>query len=456
MAQDLVPRSLAQSLTELPFGAQAQIRARDGQLSAFLAYVGYDRHIGTVKYALRVLNNTPLPAYARLFVDVKGTQLNAFPKEIEVAPFSLRDDLIPIRIDVTGPFDRAIVAVSSEENYFTVEAPPPPPRRHNWLKWCAVGAIPLFAGGAAQLCAPRILDVTAPAKALAGTTLQVPYQVSGLGSVEYDFRTRDGLQLAAGLSAQSGVLALRIPRDGSGTPYTLHVRMRNVFLHAEDTATIGAIVPATVKAKTPPAPGAVIKNLAVTPSPVLAGKAIVVRYATDAQTGDVFLLDGSGATWAHAPMSLLGSTRLVVPQAAAGREMRVVLHAQRGKEHSESSVGINVMPSQTAISPQAASPQPVKPAQAIAPAAPALSLSSQVVSPGDTVTASMSGIHGDVRITLMGSNGATLAQGDADESNGVTLTAPNVSSPTTFFVVATLTNGVSQQSIVKRLVVTPR
>jgi hypothetical protein len=49
-----------------------------------------------------------------------------------------------------------------------------------------------------------------------------------------------------------------------------------------------------------------------------------------------------------------------------------------------------------------------------------------------------------------------MAEGDADEGQGVTLNAPNVTVPTNFYVVATLTNGVSQQSIMKRLVVTPR
>lgn len=448
-----IPRSLAQTLTELPFGSQTQIRVRDGQLSAFLAYAGFDRHIGTAKYALRVLNNTAIPAYARLFVDVRGTQIDAFPKEIEVAPFSMRDDLIPIRMDVTGRFDRAIVAVSSDDKYFTVEAPPPPKPRVNWLKWSALAALPLFAGGAAQLYTPRILDVAAPQRAVAGTTLQVPYQVAGVGSVEYDFRTRDGLQIAAGLTSQSGVLNLRIPRDGAGAPYTLRLRMRNAFMRAQDSATIGTIVPVTVKAKPVTTPGALIKNLAVTPSPVLAGKLLTVRYAAEAQSGDIFLVDAGGTTWAHAGLSMLGSTRLQVPQAAAGRDMRVVLHAQRGKEHAESSVAVSVLPSQTADAPTV---QQQKAPHTTAPAAAALSLSSQVVSPGDTVTASISGVHGDVRITLMGANGATLAQGDADETNGVTLTAPNVTSPTTFYVVATLTNGVSQQSIVKRLVVTPR
>lgn len=445
--------ALTQSLTELPFGSQTQIRVRDGQLSAFLAYVGYDKQIGTVKYALRVLNNTPVPAYARLFVDVKGTQLNAFPKEMEIAPFSMRDDMIPVRMDVTGPFDRAIVAVSSEDKYFTVEAPPPPRSRPNWLRWAALAALPLAAGGAAQLCTPRILDVTAPQKAVAGTALQIPYETSGAGRVEYDFRSAGGLQLAAGLAPADGVLNLQIPQHGTGAPYTLRLRKRNLFAHAEERAVITAIVPTVVTAKAPSAPGALIKSLSVSPSPVLAGKSIDVRYAAQADSGEVFLVDADGTTWVRAPLSFFGETHLAVPQAAAGREMRVILNAQRGQEHAQSSVAIGVVPSQQ-IAAAAARPAN-RPAATPAPA-PELSLSSQVVSPGDTVTADISGVRGDVRISLMSGNGATLAQGDADEGSGVTLSAPNVTTPTTFYVVATLTSGVSQQSIVKRLVVTPR
>lgn len=456
-----VPRTLSQSLTELPFGSQTQIRVRDGQLSAFLAFVGYDKHVGTAKYALRVLNNTPSTAYARLFVDTRGTQQSAYPKDIEIAPYSMRDDVIPIRMDVTGPFDRAIVAVSADDNYFTVEAPPPPRERRPWLKWCALAAIPLCAGGAVQLSAPRILGVEAPPKALAGAILQVPYQVSGLGSVEYDVRTKDGLQLAAGIGSASGVLSVRIPANGAGAPYTLHVRMRNAVARVEASSTIAAVVPTTAAVKPSPVPGALIQSLTAAPTPVVAGKTLAVRYVTQASSGDVFLVDADGTTWAHAPLSLYGSTSLTVPQSAAGREMRVILHAQRAAAHSEASVGVTVMPSTKVVAQHPAASDTSgtnpKPAPTTAPVAPALALSSQVVAPGDTVTATISGVRGDVRITLMSAGGETLAQGDADEdSGGVTLTAPSVTTPTTFFVVASLTSGVSQQSIVKRLVVTPR
>lgn len=453
-----VPQTLAQSLTELPFGTQTQIRVRDGQLSAFLAYVGYDRHLGVVKYALRVLNNTPLAAQAQLYVEAGGIQQSAYPLAMDIAPFSMRDEMIPVRMDVTGWYDRAIVHVSTEESTFTIDAPPPQRERPRWARWAALAVIPLLGAGAYQVGLPRVIDVAAPQKALAGSTIHVPYQVSGVGAVEYDFDTRDGLQLAAGLSSRSDVLKLQIPQDGVGAPYVLHVRMRNAFAKDERTESIAALMPPKPKKAAPAPVGALIDNLAVSPSPAQAGQTILAQYATKAQSGDVWLLDGSGATWAHAPLSLSGSTQITIPQAAAGKEMHVVLHAQRGTQHAESAVDVAVMPSQQ-VTAQASAPAPApsaKPAPRPASLNAQLELSSQVVSAGDTVTATITGVTGDVRITLMSSSGTTMAEGDADEGQGVTLNAPNVTTPTNFYVVATLTNGVSQQSIMKRLVVTPR
>jgi hypothetical protein len=368
----------------------------------------------------------------------------------------MRDEIIPVRMDVTGWFDRAIVHVASEESAFTIEAPPPPRQTVKWARWTAAAIVPLLAFGTTQFCQPRILDIAAPSKAIAGSTISVPFQVTGVGSVEYDFDTRDGLQLAAGLSSQSDVLKLQIPQDGVGAPYTLHVRMRNAFAKDERSASIAAIAaPKPKQRAVAAAPAALIDNLAVSPSPAIAGKSIAVRYATKAQSGDVWLLDTSGATWAHAPLSLYGSTQLTIPPAAAGKDMRVVLHAQRGTQHAQSSVDVQVMASPQ-ITAQASAPEPTAAPTAHPSSTAQLQLSSSVVSAGDTVTATITGVTGDVRITLTNSYGGTMAEGNAAEGQGVTLNAPDVNSPTTFYVVATLTNGVSQQSIVKRLVVTPR
>lgn len=449
--------ALAQTLTELPFGSQSQVQTANGRLSAFLGFAGYDRKVGVAKYALRVLNNTRFPAHARLFIEVRGVQQDAYPLSFQIAPFSMRDDMVPVRFDTTGPYDRAIVEVLSEETRFTVDAPPPPPQKQNWYKWIAAGLIPAFVAGGMFAATPRVLAVAAPAKAVVGSTIRVPFQVSGNGSVEYDFSTREGVQIAAGLAQRSDVLHLPIPANGAGAPYTLHVRMRNAFLASERAATIAAIgAPRTVHAvarRDTADASTLISDLAVTPSPVHAGTLLSVKYATAAQTGDVWLLGMDGRTWARAPLSPSGMTQLTVPQAAAGRDMRVVLHAQRGKAHAETAVGVSVLPA-TQDANLNQPPQPTAPSKAEAPA---LTLDSQVVSPGDNVVVRVSGARGDVKITLMTAGGTTVEQGSVSESDGaISISAPAVTSVTNFYVVATYTQGVSEQSIVKRLVVTPR
>ena len=182
---------LATSLAELPFGSQSQIKASQGNIAAFLAFAGEDRRSCSVRYALRVLNNSPFPVRARLYcLDVKGVRTAAYPRDVHVAPYSMRDDLIPIRLDVVGPYDRALVEVTSDDTFFTVEAPAPPRPARNWLAWWAGALIPILLAATAAGAYPRILGVDAPAKAVSGSTIQVPYQVAGIGSVEYDFEPK--------------------------------------------------------------------------------------------------------------------------------------------------------------------------------------------------------------------------------------------------------------------------
>lgn len=444
-------------------GTQAQTQIAEGRLLAFLAYVGYDPAVGTAKYALRVMNNTSAPAAAQLFVEVGGVQRSAYPLPFRVAPYSMHDDIVPVRMDETGPFDRAIVHIFSEETSFTLDAPGPPKgRRWPWQPWAACALAIAVSGAIGFAATPRILAVSVPEKAMAGTTVDVPFQVSGAGTIEYDFATRDGLRLAAGLASRSDVLKLPIPVAGSGAPYELHLHMRNALMSADRSATISAVVaggipqpvsrPAPRKAA-PKAPASLISDLTVTPSTVTAGGMISVKYATRASQGDVWLLGLDGKTWARAPLSVAGITQLSVPQAAAGHDMRVVLHATSGGATAQSSVGVSVLPSRTVANAAPAAPagRPVK------SLTPSLALDSQVVSPGDSVVVRVSGMRGDVKITLMSASGTTVEQGSvSDEDGAISLTAPSVNAVTTYYVVGTFQSGASEQSVLRRLVVTPR
>lgn len=82
-------------------------------------------------------------------------------------------------------------------------------------------------------------------------------------------------------------------------------------------------------------------------------------------------------------------------------------------------------------------------------------LSSSVVAGGDNVTVRVSGMHGDVRITLVDRTGTTVAEGDGSQG-AMAISAPVVQSVTKYFVVATFTDGAAEQSVLKTLTVTPR
>ena len=79
------------------------------------------------------------------------------------------------------------------------------------------------------------------------------------------------------------------------------------------------------------------------------------------------------------------------------------------------------------------------------------------VAPGDEVVVTLRGNHGDSRVSLTDATGNTVEQGDVPAGqDAVTLSAPSVKVETTYYVVASVSTGISEQSLVKKLIVTPR
>ena len=128
--------------------------------------------------------------------------------------------------------------------------------------------------------------------------------------------------------------------------------------------------------------------------------------------------------------------------------MRVVLHARNGSADALSTLGILVLPSENIAD------TPAAPAQ---DGAIDLRLSSDRVAPGDEIVVTLSGNHGDSRIALNDVGGNTIEQGDVPSGqSAVTLTAPAATRETTYYVVASVSAGIGEQTIVKKLVVAPR
>ncbi len=447
----LVPALSKRRAQTLPFGTRARVALPQGDVEGGLALTGVDRRAGTAIYALRIANQSASPLRAHMTcARSRELPVLAYPLDVHVAPFSIAETLLPVRLAEVGPYDRAIVKVSGADIAFTLEAPAPPrtsPRKR-WIKVLAASLVAVLgAAFGAAVATPRIDLLAAPARAFAGAPLDIPYAFAGLGSMQYTLQTKDGRQLAAGLlKDRQGTLHFVLPRN-SGTQLVLAATLASPLGTAQASRRVLiAQAPAPVTAVAAIAPR--IESFTVASPSIVAGAPLVVHYTTNAKSGQVWLIDETGRLWASAALFADGVTTLKVPQGAAGQKMRVVLHARNGAADTVSSLGVTVQPGDVAASTVAAA----------SPSTPlALVLSASSVAPGDDVVVTLKGNHGDSRVSLTDAAGNTVEQGDVPAGqDAVTLSAPSVKIETTYYVVASVSSGVSEQSLVQKLVVTPR
>ena len=451
MKHALVPAKFSHRRAQtMPYGTRARVALTQGDIEGGLALAGVDRRAGTAIYALRIANQSASPLHARMECSrLRGAPVLGYPLDVHVAPFAIAETLLPVRLAEVGPYDRAIVKVSGADIAFTLEAPAPPPRntRARWIGGIATAIAVIFGGAFGAATATPHFDLfAAPARAPAGSQLDVPYAFHGWASMQYALQTKDGRQLAAGLlSSGQGTLHFSVPRD-AGTDLVLAA---NVYgpLGAEHLAR--RIVLAPLAVKTVAAAPRIDEFTILTPQ-IRAGAPLQVHYSTNAKSGQVWLIDESGRLWAKVPISPDGTSELTVPQAAAGHKMRVVLHARNGSADAVATVGAFVLPGDVVTADAAAS-------STAAQTQLSLSLSADRVAPGDEIVVTLTGSHGDARISLTDAAGNSIEQGDLPSGqNAVSLSAPAVTTATTYYVVANVSSGVSEQSIVRKLTVAPR
>lgn len=446
-----LPESRAKRTAQL-YGTRAQLAVGNGDVEGYLALADCDKRAGTASYALRIVNQSRHLLRARMTcARLRGEAILAYPLDIHVAPYSVSETLLPVRVADVGPYDRAIVQVAGGDVAFSLEAPAPPRlgKRSRWMvATAAVLALTLGTGFAAAASTPRLSLLAAPARAFGGGSLDVPYAFNGWAHLQYALATKDGRQLSAGLlTAHQGTLHFTVP-SAAGSNVVLSVNVAGPFGRQARSQNI--LIAATAhKAKPAVLSAPHISEFAVATPVVHAGADVKFTYTTDARDGEVWLLDDGGRLWARAPITAYGVTTMKIPQGAAGRQMRAVLHARNQTLDTVASVGMLVMPG--TITPQAQSPDAPKtpPAQ--------MTLSTQQASPGDVVTVMIDGNHGDARITMTDGSGEPVEQGDIPSTqNAATITAPNVSKTTTYYVMANITQGVGDQTVVRKLVVSPR
>lgn len=449
-----LPESRSKRQPQL-YGTRAQLAVGNGDVEGYLALSGCDKRAGTASYALRIINQSQHLLRARMTcARLRGGEpILAYPLDIHIAPFSISETLLPVRVADVGPYDRAIVQVAGGDIAFSLEAPAPSrsAKRPRWIIATAAAlALTLGTAFGAAASTPRLALLASPDRAFGGTSVDVPYAFGGWASMQYELDTRDGRQLSAGLvKAHEGTLHFSVPA-AAGSDLILSVAVAGPFGSQTRTRhiTIARSAPHKTTSSAPAAPH--ISEFAVATPMVHAGADLRFTYTTDAKDGEVWLIDDAGRLWARAPITPYGESTIKVPQGAAGRQMRAVLHARNQGRDTIASLGVMVMPG--TVTPQAQAtdtPSKTPPAQ--------LTLSTQQVAPGDVVTVMIDGNHGDARITMTDGSGNSVEQGDIPSTqNAVTLTAPNVTKTTTYYVMASISQGVADQTVVRKLVVSPR
>ena len=435
------------------YGTRAQLAAASGDVEGYLALAGCDKRAGTASYALRIVNQSDQSLRARMTCKtMRGESVLAYPLDVHIAPFSISETLLPVRLCDVGPYDRAVVCIEGGAVAFSLEAPAPErsEKRSRWLAGIAAGALlTLGSAFAAASSTPHIALLDAPARTFAGTSIDVPYAFGGWATMEYALQTRDGRRLDAGFAgAHEGTLHFSVPAS-AGPDVQLSTIVSGPFGRIAQVRHI-AIAAAPPARK--PATGAVaaprISAFAISSTSVHAGDTLRVSYITNARDGEVWLIDDSGELWARQALSADGTTWLKVPPAAAGRQMRVVLHARSGAADQVAAAQLTVLPGDVVAASTASDAQQGGSA--------AMTLSPSQVAPGEQFTVTVDGAHTDALVTLTDASGNQIEQGDipADQS-AVTLSAPSSAKAASYYVTANISQGVGQQTLVRKLTVSP-
>lgn len=430
------------------YGTRAQVAGEAGDVEGYLALAGCDKRAGTASYALRIVNQSAQALRARMTcATLRGDTILAYPLDVHIAPFSVSETLLPVRVADIGPFDRAIVRVEGGAVAFSLEAPAPAraSRRSRVLPTLAAAVLlPLICACAAAFSTPRLAVLAAPQRVFAGTAIDVPYAFGGAASLQYALTTADGRQLAAGLtSAHQGTMHFTIPAL-AGPQVTLAVKVAGPLGSVSQTDRITIV--RTVAHKAPAALAAPkISAFAIVTHDVRAGAPIVVNYLTNAAQAEIWLIDDAGQLWARVAAPPSGETEVTVPRASAGRQLRVVLHARNAAGDAVASAVATVLPGAVAAGDAGSGGTDGT-----------VLLSSDRVAPGQTFTVTITAPHTDADVMLTDRSGNQLSQGDISaDQDSVVLTAPASTAPATYYVTASISQGVSQQSIVRKVTVAP-
>jgi hypothetical protein len=436
-----------------------------GSIASDLRSIAVDRRRNLATYELLVANETISPVAAFAYAVGSPTSMTSW-STITVGPFAS----VAVTLDVPMPRSRrkqrVVVELHAEDAHLTLDAEtPPPPRsaRARALGLAAAVAAPLVAAAliAYALAQPHILALGTPKTVIAGRPFNLAYALAGVSGGNYSIETPQGFQIRRGvLERRNGSVALTLPDSDDMRPYDLHVTVANRFGTDSRIARITALpAPATPPPLPSPAPGNALPEVAVAPNTVDGGQNVGVSYPIGGGSADVMLIDQEGKVKGKALLDSSGRTVLLTPPVTVDQTFKVVVRAHEGNSTVESNAPLivkAVRPDDFAPAPSAEDGSVPPPAGIPIEGAVPFGLASGSVRGGDLIRIAVIQHEDGLRLALTTRIGTELAASDvAPNQDTVALRAPKVAKRDEYEIVATFRRGVSQETVVRPIIIAP-
>ena len=208
-------------------------------------------------------------------------------------------------------------------------------------------------GGLVALALPRDPMLAAPAHAVAGTHVRLPYAAGGDGPVDYAASSDDGRVIASGtLARRNGEIAFALPASAASHRVSVALSVHGALGAVSRTTSFAVAAPEPVSA---PAAVARVMSFSARRDPGAAGDTILASYLAIGERGTIALLDAAGKVVASAPFAHVGTNRLAVPPAYATQPMTARITVHRGTTVADASVAVppSVLPQPSAIARRA-------------------------------------------------------------------------------------------------------
>ncbi|HEY4439287.1 MAG TPA: hypothetical protein VGN14_02470 [Candidatus Elarobacter sp.] len=297
-----------------------------------------DRRTRSSWYAVR-LASTESDVTGRLIGVMTGGEIVDLGG-LSVAPGSIGSARLTVTTPKKTAYREMFLEIRADNVLLRVDAPiPPVPRGPGALKLgalvAAVGATVATGGGLVGQAIPRAPLLGAPATAIAGTRVRVPYETRGYGTLAYTATTDAGAVLASGpLADRAGEIAFSLPAGAAAHRVEVALAMHGPLGSAARSASFAVTAPP------PPAPVARILSLATRRDATPGGETVLASYLVVGDAGTVTLTDPAGKVVASSPFTHRGTTRIAVPPALRTFPLVARLSVSRGGTLASASVAV--------------------------------------------------------------------------------------------------------------------